>query len=396
VHDIPLDEVKKNPSALHNTSFKKQQRKMMLKGERPSECDYCWRIEDLPGEHISDRHVKSNDYWAKDKLEQVAEMPWYRNVLPTYVEVSFSRVCNFKCTYCAPTFSSAWTAEMLQYGHFPTESRHQSLEENQLSAAESAPYVEAFWKWWPKLYPGLRVFRVTGGEPLLSKDTFKVIDEIAAHPEPNKNLELAFNSNLGVPSHLVEKMCHGVSGLLKTEKIKSFRLYVSLDTWGEQAEYIRSGLNLQLFCKNLETVMQLLPEIEITFMCTYNALSVPNFKKFLMQLVEWKKKQKVLLDISYLRHPQLLSVKLLPPSYAKDMRESLEYMKQQKFTDYEINKLQRVIDYFENDSESFYADFFRKDFVAYFEEIDRRRNVSFAKTFPELRSLFEEWRNIKL
>ena len=39
------DAVKRNPKALHNTRHKKKQRKMMLNGERPDECDYCWKIE---------------------------------------------------------------------------------------------------------------------------------------------------------------------------------------------------------------------------------------------------------------------------------------------------------------------------------------------------------------
>ena len=40
------------------------------------------------------------------------------------------------------------------------------------------PYVEAFWEWWPDLYKDLHTFRITGGEPLLSKDTFKVLEYI--------------------------------------------------------------------------------------------------------------------------------------------------------------------------------------------------------------------------
>ena len=34
------------PSALHNTQHKKEMRKLMLEGVRPSECQYCWNIED--------------------------------------------------------------------------------------------------------------------------------------------------------------------------------------------------------------------------------------------------------------------------------------------------------------------------------------------------------------
>jgi len=43
-HKIPLEELKDNPSALHNTGFKKEQRKAMLNGKRPAECDFCWRV----------------------------------------------------------------------------------------------------------------------------------------------------------------------------------------------------------------------------------------------------------------------------------------------------------------------------------------------------------------
>ena len=40
-HKISLKEIKRNPSALHNTSYKKQKRKEMLEGKRPQECNYC-------------------------------------------------------------------------------------------------------------------------------------------------------------------------------------------------------------------------------------------------------------------------------------------------------------------------------------------------------------------
>ena len=57
-HKIPLTELNKNPTALHNTKYKKLQRKTMLKGGRPEECDYCWNVEDN-SEEFSDRIYKS-------------------------------------------------------------------------------------------------------------------------------------------------------------------------------------------------------------------------------------------------------------------------------------------------------------------------------------------------
>ena len=54
---IALDEIAKDPAALHNTSEEKQQRKAMLEGGRPDDCSYCWSIEDI--NKVSDRFIKN-------------------------------------------------------------------------------------------------------------------------------------------------------------------------------------------------------------------------------------------------------------------------------------------------------------------------------------------------
>ena len=58
-HKIDLEEIKKNPSAIHNTKEKKEQRRQMQCGERPAGCEYCWKIEDIGRDAISDRVYKS-------------------------------------------------------------------------------------------------------------------------------------------------------------------------------------------------------------------------------------------------------------------------------------------------------------------------------------------------
>ena len=66
-HEIPLDEIKDNVNALHNSSYKKSVRKQMLNGQRPAECDYCWRIEDNT-EQFSDRVYQSIEPWTSTVL----------------------------------------------------------------------------------------------------------------------------------------------------------------------------------------------------------------------------------------------------------------------------------------------------------------------------------------
>ena len=71
-HKVSLSELETNYKALHNTQYKKQQMQKMLDGERPSECDYCWKAEDAG--HISDRVYKSASAWAKINFESVIEL----------------------------------------------------------------------------------------------------------------------------------------------------------------------------------------------------------------------------------------------------------------------------------------------------------------------------------
>jgi hypothetical protein len=207
-HKIPLRELRNNPSALHNTRHKKKRRREMLNGKRPKECDFCWNVEDNSNS-FSDRTLKSAEPWAWDQFEKIKSSNWNENYNPRYVEVSFSNACNFACAYCGPQYSSKWVEEIEKHGGYPTEHNFNSIDEikarDQMpyKQSEQNPYVEAFWKWWPDLYPDLHTFRMTGGEPLMSKDVWKVLEYIRDNPHINPNLSLSINTNLGVPDKLI-------------------------------------------------------------------------------------------------------------------------------------------------------------------------------------------------
>ena len=125
-HSIPLDELKDNPTALHNTKEKKEQRRQMLKGERPDGCSYCWDIEDQ-GDR-SDRVYRSGEYWAQESKEDIMDAGASGNINPRYVEVNFNQACNFKCSYCSPHLSTAWQEEIDEFGEYPTTAPHNNID----------------------------------------------------------------------------------------------------------------------------------------------------------------------------------------------------------------------------------------------------------------------------
>ena len=117
VHKIPLDELKNNPSAIHNTYHKKLQRKIMLEGGRPPECSFCWNIEDSSDKCYSDRLYKSATI-APENFEKIKNINWKEDYNPAYVEVSFSNLCNMACCYCSPIVSSRYMEEIKKYGPY--------------------------------------------------------------------------------------------------------------------------------------------------------------------------------------------------------------------------------------------------------------------------------------
>lgn len=402
-HRIPVEELTDNPSALHNTNYKKAQRKMMLDGERPPECGYCWAVEDS-GNHYSDRHYKSNDPWAAPYFDEVVKRPWDANINPRYVEVSFGHVCNFKCSYCAPHISSKWMEEIKKHGPYPTSARFNNLEDlvaqdsMPIPEREDNPYVEAFWKWWPELYNSVEVFRITGGEPLLNKNTFKVFDYIKNNPNPK--LDFCVNTNMGVPEDIFERFLDDIKEV--SSKVYFVTIFTSVDAHGKQAEYIRHGLNYDRFIENCHRLMRAVPNVKLAFMSTFNALSITSYKKFLDDYIALKAQYqehpfRLGLDIPYLRYPRHQSVQILPAGYIPIVEDIHRYMLPRSaiFAKPETARIARIVDLMKNpgiaESELNTA---RADFYRFFSEHDRRRGTNFLDVFPEFSFFYEQCRKI--
>lgn len=402
-HSVPLKEIERSPSALHNTQHKKEQRRKMLSGERPAECSMCWAIEDLPEARLSDRIIRGQESWTLPYFDETKNAAWDADVYPSYLEVSFSSLCNFRCSYCSPHVSSAWLDEVKRSGPYQLADnyRHQDLDwmrrEGMLPLDENDnPYIDAFWKWWPDLYPNLRVFRVTGGEPLLSKHTFRVLDWVENNPHPN--LELDVNTNLGAPQAVMQRFLEQAKRIVDAGHVKRFRIHTSLDTWGPQAEYIRNGLRFDYFWRNVEQFLAAIPTGEVFFMSTFNALSVVGYRGFLQGLLDLRKKfgqsgRSILADIPHLTQPEFLNVRVLTPDYLDRMDAHIEFMEKNASADgfqpFEVEKMRRVRAWMRVEQDEAEVNRQRRNFYLYFREHDRRRGTNFLSTFPEMEAFWQ-------
>lgn len=406
-HAISLEEIEQDPAALHNTMHKKQERALMLVGEKPDGCKYCWNVESLSDTHISDRLIRNQSIYTPERLKDITENPWNNNINPEYIELAFSNECNFKCGYCHPMSSSSFQSEIKTFGPYNTVKNHRlDIEWFKPFSEDDNPYIKAWWKWWPEMSKTLNILRITGGEPLMHKSTWKLLETLKEDPRPQ--LELNLNSNLGIPNRMVTRLTENVNELLSTGKVKRFKLFTSMDTWGSRAEYIRTGLKLDVWENNLDTYITQ-TRSPIAFMCTFNILSVTSFVDFLKKVLEWRKKynhlfedtsnvRKVRFDTPYLKEPLQYDMQILPKEeYLPYFDKILTFINDNKdesdptmFSDLEYERFRRVRDYFATvDYSEERVKEGRIDFYNWFTEYDRRRTVNFNETFPDMKDFWE-------
>ena len=404
LHEIDATKLKDNPASLHNTAEKLNQRQQMLKGERPEGCSYCWKMEDT-GE-MSDRHYRSGEPWAMQDFTAIKQNPMDERWTPRYVEVNFNNACNLKCSYCSPQFSTTWGKEVDRYGQYPTTPPHNAPEHFQgrkrpIPNREDNPYVTAFWKWWPTLYKNLKHFRMTGGEPMMDNNTYKVFEYVIDHPK--EDLHLNVTSNMCPPNNKIKnKYFDMVKKICIEEKVEHFMQFVSVDAWGKKAEYIRNGLNFNYMMDNVDEFLDRIPvRNSVTFIITYNNLSVTSLDKLLEGILELRKRhsktyQRVWFDIPLLRQPAWQQITLLPESYQAIHEANIEYMRKNSgeekglhiFKDFEIQKMLRNLAYWRKNADASTQN--KKNFYAFFNEHDRRRRTNFETVFPEMSEFWQE------
>lgn len=404
VHPIPSQGLDANPGMIHNTPYKQTLRQMMKDGVRPKECDYCWRIEDLPGEHMSDRLLKSKSDWSAPYFDEVVSSGVGASFKPKYVELSFASTCNFACVYCMPTVSSKWWEEIHRHGPYQLKDgqSHNGLEEPRMQQkmligkSEDNPYTDAFWKVLPEWWPTLHTLRITGGEPLLSKHTWAMMDYVEGHA--NKELMFAVNTNLGVPDDLVNRFIKRVNDI--RPNLREFPIYTSIEATGKEAEYIRHGMDYPKFMLNVRKVLAK-TQATLTVMTTINNLCYSTFKDFVLTFLRLREQhgRRVLLSFNYLRNPMWLDPQNLPEklrlqfardvnwliSLADDNKERLSF---RTIDHFEKLQLERLRDYILEGTMVWDAR--RENLKLYMTELDVRRKLDSRALFPKLWEALDE------
>ena len=225
----------------HNLPKKQQDRRDMLAGEWPrGGCYYCQNIEQAGGE--SDRSLSLGTRGLTPP--ELVDNPGAVSVSPKLIEIFAQNTCNLACVYCNDTLSSRIEVENKKHGEF--NSNGVTISISNTSDANSDQYFDRFIIWLDSNIKTLRRLHLLGGETFIQhKLMTQVLDIIERNPNPD--LELCAFSNFNAPRKHWYSYIERIKQLQRRGHIRVFDLTASIDCWGPEQQYVRSGLDLLMF-----------------------------------------------------------------------------------------------------------------------------------------------------
>jgi organic radical activating enzyme len=190
--------------------------------------------------------VYKSKIYTQEELHDAKDTDHNTDIDLRTLEIAFDRTCNFACSYCNPAFSTTWVKDLKKHGPYKqlvSDGRNHFTHEHDSAQlykfGETNPYVEAFFKWWDSdLHRTLRELRITGGEPIMSAELWRLFDWFKDNADKSQT-RLAINSNLGGKDELIDKIVDA------RQHLPSLDVYTSMEATGDAAEYIRDGLDFE-------------------------------------------------------------------------------------------------------------------------------------------------------
>jgi len=282
-----------------------------------------------------------------------------------------------KCIYCNEEFSSQWQIEKETHGDIK---KYIPINSN------SNEFGDLFFSWFEKTKNSFERIAFLGGEPLISPRFYDLLDRVidSYNDKFPKNLKIYIITNLNTKDKFFEKFCNTIDRY--KHKIE-FNINVSMESVGERAEFIRSGLNYPRFVKNLNELAQI-KGIKITNITTINLLCLSSLAEHLQLVLDLERKYNTLFDIhgNIVTYPNYLHIDLMDTTMG-------EYYVNQCISVLQNKNHRKYINFLESLKNSFNFHKLKHSekhqvLLSELDKLSTRRNINYRSIFNEYEYLW--------
>ena len=355
-----------------NNKMFKTMRKLKLMDRPVHSCRKCYEVEES---NILSMRKRFNKLFIDSfKIALTTEPDGHVNNLKMkYFDVRFSNICNFKCRGCSPTLSTKWYED------------HQKLWDYKSEAPKLINFTKKtppLWKEIEGYLPYVETAYFAGGEPLLMDEHYECLEKFIELKKTDVLLE--YNTNLSI----LKFKKYDILDLWS--QFENVNISVSLDDIEERGEYFRSGLNWDTFLKNCLIIKERFPHFIFTVNCTISVFNIHRIPEIHHELFSRGIINSMGFNFNTLLDPihyrtQVATKKLKVKTYTKLQNYIIELKRSYPNTDWSHFKaaLTNQIHFMNSADLSHKLNEFKKVTI----NLDKIRNESFSKTYPELEEL---------
>jgi len=377
----PVPFTLENFDNFHNIPKKLQDRQLMLQGQWPKGgCEYCQVIEDAGG-HSDRQHNLEIRGLTPPELELD---PTAINVSPRIVEIFAQNTCNLSCIYCNGNLSSQIERENVKYGNFNSNGVCIPVITTPTCAAKE--YFDRFISWLEQNVNTLSRLHLLGGETFIQHDLMTAVLDIL-EKSPNPDLQFCIFSNLNVPDSAWDRYMPRILDLQKQGHIKYFDLTASIDCWGPEQEYVRSGLNLEKFEKRFAWAADQDPaRLRLNVNQTVTAMTIKTMPGLIEKIKHYSKNRHIGHYFQFytgthpFQHPNIFAYSMWEKDFESILKTMPTDTKEQQESIPRMIGLQR---YLQQSVAHNHVEI--KKLHVYLDELDRRRGTDWQKLFGYLK-----------
>ena len=368
---MPVGDLRKSPlSEIWNNDKMRSLRSNMMADKSCGECKKCYEQESMGFFSMRNNANKHFGHHITD-IEKTSDDGYHPEFKIRYWDVRFSNICNFRCRYCGPNFSSNWWEDKAAlYGK--DSMRHGKF-------LYSGKDKDDIWNQMQEHIPHLEQIYFAGGEPLIMDEHYKLLKLLIDLKKTD--VRLIYNTNF---SELRYKK-HDVLEMWK--QFSSVSVGASLDGMGSRGEYMRKGTIWSDIESNRRSMLQICPQVDFYVSATvsvFNVLHVTDFHR------DWVDKGLIKhqdFNINILQGPEYYRCDILP-SHIKDaartkIENTIDWLKGNDHLERATSGYKGILNFmYDKDNTKMIPEFLRVT-----DQLDALRKEKLEEIFPELGEL---------
>jgi MoaA/NifB/PqqE/SkfB family radical SAM enzyme len=371
---------------IYNSDQIKLNRKNMLEGVRIPECAHCWKEENSGG--LSQRQGVT-EQWLREypelleMIEESVKNDYHVDYAPMYYDFRFGNLCNLKCRSCGSLNSTQINKEYkeLKEKHPTTTFFFDSGEKYE--TLNDWYKTEQFYNNVYNNIDKIRKIYVTGGEPTLIEENYKIMEKIVEIGRA-KEVTIMFNTNM---TNLRDDFYDLIV------KFKNVEMCISIEGYGEIQEYLRYPSNWKQTDKNIRRLASLPSHVQIFAVPVIQSVNLEYTVDF------WKYVEDINNEYGYYRirllpilldSPSMSDLGILPLDYKIQCLAKLEdYIKTAKYIMDDPHFVGRYNNIKSKCSSDLYNPKLLKRFKEFTDILDTNRGQSLKSVNPSLYEILE-------